>query len=63
MMSKGEHTYKVTADQYEEAEGTFELAESPVRDAVKLQPLFGTFQILTQPEDGFNPHCRGSQCN
>ncbi|MBP5340106.1 MAG: outer membrane beta-barrel protein [Prevotella sp.] len=59
MMSKGEHTYKVTADQYEEAEGTFELADAPVRESVKLQPLFGTFQILTQPEDGFNISVNG----
>ena len=54
MMSKGEHTYKVEAEQYEEAEGTFELSDQPLRETVKLQPLFGTFQLFTLPENDFD---------
>ena len=54
MMSKGEHTYKVEAEQYEEAEGTFDLSDQPLRETVKLQPLFGTFQLFTLPENDFD---------
>ena len=54
MMSKGEHQYKVTAPQYEEVEGTFELSDQPVRETVNMHPLFGTFQLFTLPENGFN---------
>ncbi len=61
MMSRGEHKYKVTAEQYEEAEGTFELADQPVRETVKLHPLFGTFRLLTQPVSGFNVFINGEK--
>lgn len=61
MMSKGEHKYKVTAPQYEDVEGTFELADQPVRETANLQPLFGTFQLQTQPESGFNVLINGKQ--
>lgn len=61
MMSRGVHKYKVTAEQYEEAEGTFELADQPVRETVKLHPLFGTFRLLTQPVSGFNVFINGEK--
>ena len=54
MMSKGVHSYRITADQYEESEGRFELGDAVVRETVRLQPLFGMFRITTQPEDGFD---------
>lgn len=54
MMSKGEHKYKVTAPQYGDVEGFFELADQPVRETVNLQPLFGIFQLFTLPENGFD---------
>lgn len=54
MMSKGEHSYKVKAPQYEEKEGDFVLGDQPVRETVKLDPLFGTFQLRTLPEDDFD---------
>ena len=60
MMSKGEHSYKVKASQYAEKEGDFILADQPVRETVTLEPLFGTFQINTQPKDGFNVYINGS---
>ena len=60
MMSKGEHSYRITADQYEEAEGNFELGDAPVRQTVRLQPLFGIFRISTQPEDGFDVKVNGN---
>lgn len=59
MMSKGDHSYKVTADSYEEAEGTFTLADQPFRETVTLHPLFGTFFIRTQPKDGFDVSING----
>lgn len=61
MMSKGEHTYKVTADQYEDAEGSFVLEDQPVRETAKLNPLFGTFQLFTLPENGFKVSINGSE--
>ena len=61
MMSKGEHKYKVTAPQYEEVEGAFELADMPVRETVNMQPLFGIFQLFTLPENGFNVFVDGRQ--
>lgn len=61
MMSKGEHKYKVTAPQYEEVEGIFELADQPLRETVKMQPLFGTFQLFTLPENNFNVSVNGRQ--
>lgn len=54
MMNKGEHSYKVEASQYTEAEGDFELADAPVRESVALNPLFGKFELFTLPENGFN---------
>lgn len=59
MMSKGEHTYKVEADQYEETEGTFVLDDQPVRETINLQPLFATFQLYTLPENDFNISLNG----
>lgn len=59
MMSKGEHTYKVIADYYEETEGSFTLDEQPVRETVTLNPLFGTFQLFTLPENDFNISVNG----
>ena len=61
MMSKGDHTYKVTANQYEDAEGSFTLADQPLRETVNLQPLFGTFQLFTLPENDFNVSINGKQ--
>lgn len=59
MMSKGEHSYRVKAPQYEEKEGDFVLGDQPVRESVKLDPLFGTFQLRTLPVDGFNVSING----
>ncbi|MBP5772381.1 MAG: outer membrane beta-barrel protein [Bacteroidaceae bacterium] len=59
MMSKGEHTYKVEADQYEETEGTFVLDDQPVRETINLQPLFATIQLYTLPENDFNISLNG----
>lgn len=53
MMSKGEHTWSVQAPEYEEVQGEALLEDSPVREDVKLQPLFATFSIRTLPDDGF----------
>ena len=61
MMSKGEHTYKVVAEQYEEAEGSFMLNEQPLRETVTLQPLFGNFQLFTLPENDFNVSVNGQK--
>lgn len=60
MISKGDHHYKVTADQYEDAEGDFTLDDQPVREAVKLHPLFGTIQLFTLPENEFKVFLNGS---
>ena len=60
MMSKGEHSYKVMADQYEEAEGYFMLEDSPLRESVTLQPLFGTIQLSTLPENDFQVFLNGN---
>ena len=54
MMSKGEHTYKITADQYEDVEGEFSLDDQPVREDVQLHPLFGVFALFTLPENNFD---------
>lgn len=61
MMSKGEHHYKVTAEQFEEAEGEFVLADQPIRETVNLQPLFGTFKIFTLPENDFTVFVNGKK--
>lgn len=61
MMSRGEHKYKVSAPQYEEVEGVFELGEQPVRETANLQPLFGTFQLQTQPVSGFDVLINGNK--
>lgn len=54
MMSKGKHTYRVTADQYEDVEGEFTLDDQPVREDVQLHPLFGVFALFTLPENNFD---------
>lgn len=59
MMSKGEHTYKVTADQYEDAEGSFILEDQPVRETAVLNPLFGSFNLSTLPENDFKISVNG----
>ncbi len=59
MMSKGIHSYKVEADQYEDAEGTFELEDQPVRETVNLEPLFATIQLFTLPENDFDISLNG----
>ena len=59
MMSKGNHTYKVTADQFEDVEGSFTLEEQPVRESATLNPLFGTFKLETKPEDDFDVSING----
>ena len=59
MMSKGEHKYRVTTPQYEEVEGSFELADQPIRETVNMRPLFGTFQLFTLPENNFNVSING----
>ena len=59
MMSKGNHTYKVTADQFEDVEGSFTLDEQPVRESATLNPLFGTFKLETKPEDDFDVSING----
>lgn len=61
MMSKGEHSYKVKAEQYEDAEGSFVLEDQPIRETVNLQPLFGTFQLFTLPENDFNVLINGKR--
>ncbi len=61
MMSKGDHRFKVTADKYEDATGTISLADQPVRENVSLQPLFGTLDVLTLPENGFNISFNGQK--
>ena len=61
MMSKGEHSYKVIADYYEETEGSFILEDQPVRETVTLNPLFGTFQLFTLPENDFNISVNGER--
>ena len=60
MMSKGEHSYVVKAPKYEEVEGDFVLGDQIVRENVKLAPLFGTFQVNTQPENDFNVFMNGN---
>lgn len=59
MMSKGNHTYKVTADQFEDVEGSFTLDEQPVRESATLNPLFGVFKLETKPEDDFDVSING----
>ena len=59
MMTKGEHTYKVEAEQYEPVTGSFTLADEPVRETVTLNALFGTMELFTQPTDGFDVFVNG----
>ena len=61
MMSKGKHTYKVTADQYEPQEGEIDLQGEVVRRDAKLRALFGTFDLFTLPVQGFNVLVNGKQ--
>lgn len=61
MMSKGKHSYKVTADRYAPQEGEFELGNEVVRQDAKLHPLFGTFTLFTLPEQGFKVSINGKE--
>lgn len=61
MMSKGEHSYKVSANQYADAEGEFDLQDQTVRRTATLSPLFGSFQIFTLPDNGFNISVNGEK--
>lgn len=61
IMSKGKHTYKITADRYAPQEGEFELGSEVVRKDAKLHPLFGTFDLFTLPEQGFKVFMNGKE--
>jgi len=61
MMSKGDHSFKVTADKYEDASGNINLSDQPVRENVSLQPLFGTLEVTTLPENGFDVSFNGEK--
>ena len=61
MMSKGEHSYKVSADQYADETGDFDLQDQTIRRTATLAPLFGSFQILTLPDNGFNIFVNGEK--
>lgn len=61
MMSKGDHSFKVTADKYEDASGNINLSDQPVREDVSLQPLFGTLEVTTLPENGFDVSFNGEK--
>ena len=61
MMNKGEHSYKVSADQYADVEGSFDLQDQTVRRTATLKPLFGSFQIFTLPDNGFNISVNGTK--
>lgn len=54
MMQKGEHLFRVEAPDYESQSGTIMLADEMVSKTVKLKPLFGYLEVLTQPEDSFS---------
>lgn len=59
MMSKGEHNYKVKAPKYEEKESVFVLGDQPIRENVKLEPLFGMFALFTLPDNNFDVFING----
>ena len=59
MMSKGEHNYKVKAPKYEEKESVFVLDDQPIRENVKLEPLFGMFALFTLPDNNFDVFING----
>lgn len=59
MMSKGVHTYAVKASQFETKEGEFTIEDQTVLETVKLEPLFGTFQLSTLPEEDFEVSING----
>lgn len=61
MMSKGDHSYKVTADSYADAEGSFTLGNQTVHETATLSPLFGSFQLFTLPDNGFNVSINGEK--
>ena len=61
MMSKGKHTYKVTADQYEPQEGEIDRQGEVVRRDAKLRARFGTYDLFTLPVQGFNVLVNGKQ--
>ncbi|MCM1313689.1 MAG: PorT family protein [Bacteroides sp.] len=54
MMSKGTHTYKVAAEQFDTQEGEFELGNELVRVDATLRPQFGQFELFTLPAEGFD---------
>ncbi|MBQ7426748.1 MAG: outer membrane beta-barrel protein [Prevotella sp.] len=59
MMSKGVHTYAVKASQFKTKEGEFTIEDQTVLETVKLEPLFGTFQLSTLPEEDFQVSING----
>ena len=61
MMSKGEHSYKVSADQYADETGDFDLQDQTIRRTATLAPLFGSFQIFTLPDNGFDIFVNGEK--
>ncbi|MDE7159777.1 MAG: outer membrane beta-barrel protein [Muribaculaceae bacterium] len=58
-INKGPHTYRVEAPMYEDVEEEIELGDSPVRENVALFPLFGTLNVSTLPEHGFEVIANG----
>lgn len=54
MMSRGKHSYTVSADYYDTAEGEFELGGEIVRINAPLKAQFGEFELFTLPVEGFN---------
>lgn len=59
MMSRGTHSYKVTADRYDPAEGEFELGGEIVRINATLEARFGEFELFTLPVEGFDVTING----
>ena len=59
IMNKGEHSYYLRAEQYEDREGNFTLGEQPMRETISMIPLFGQFQLYTLPENDFNVSVNG----
>ncbi len=59
MMSKGVHSYVVKASQFKTEEGEFTVGDQPALKTVKLDPLFGTFQLRTLPEEDFEVSING----
>lgn len=59
MMSKGKHTYKVIAEQFDSQEGDFELNNELVRINATLRPQFGQIELFTLPVEGFDIYLNG----